>query len=82
MMRRLALCVGFTLLALAAGPFAHAQQQQDIRPLLDRLDRLERDINLLQRQVYRGGTGTAPVPAAPPGDANTALNFEMRVGRI
>ncbi len=82
-MRRLALCAGLTLLALAiAAPLARAQQQQDIRPLLDRLDRLERDINLLQRQVYRGSSGSAPVPAAPPGDANSALNFEMRVGRI
>ena len=82
-MRRLAFCVGLTLVALmAAPPLVRAQQQQDVRPLLDRLDRLERDINLLQRQVYRGGTGSAPVPATPPGDAGTALNFEMRVGRI
>ena len=82
-MRRLALCAGLTLLALSvAAPVARAQQQQDIRPMLDRLDRLERDINLLQRQVYRGGTGSAPVPSAPPGDAGAALNIEMRVGRI
>ncbi|MGH7125081.1 MAG: tol-pal system protein YbgF [Stellaceae bacterium] len=70
------------LALMAAVPLARAQQQQDIRPLLDRMDRLERDINLLQRQVYRGGTGSAPVPASPPGDASSALNFEMRVGRI
>lgn len=83
MLRRLALCAGLTLATLtAAVPVARAQQQQDIRPLLDRLDRLERDINLLQRQVYRGSSGSAPVPASPPGDANNALNFEMRVGRI
>ena len=86
MMRRLALCAGLTLLTLLAlAPMTRAQQQQDnrdIRPMLDRLDRLERDINLLQRQVYRGGAGSAPVPAAPPGDANSALNFEMRMGRI
>lgn len=82
MMRRLALCAGLTMLTLMAAPLARAQQQQDVRPLLDRLDRLERDINLLQRQVYRGSAGSAPVPAAPPGDANMALNFEMRVGRI
>ncbi len=83
-MRRLALCAGLTLLALASvTPIVRAQQDnRDIRPLLDRLDRLERDINLLQRQVYRGGTGSAPVPMAPPGDANSALNFEMRMGRI
>jgi len=85
MMRRLALCAGLTLLALSAlAPMPHAQQQEnrDIRPLLDRLDRLERDVNLLQRQVYRGATGSAPVPMAPPGDANSALNVEMRMGRI
>ena len=81
-MRRRAFWMVLTLLTVAAVPLARAQQQQDIRPLLDRLDRLERDINLLQRQVYRGGTGSAPVPSAPPGDASTALNFEMRVGRI
>ncbi len=28
------------------------------------------------------GAGSAPVPVAPPGDANSALNFEMRMGRI
>lgn len=62
---------------------ARAQQDnRDIRPLMDRLDRLERDINLLQRQVYRGGTGSAPVPMASPGDATSALNFEMRMSRV
>jgi len=84
MMRRLALCAGLTLLAVAAlTPAARAQQDnRDIRPLLDRLDRLERDINLLQRQVYRGSSGSAAVPVPPPGDATTALNFEMRMSRI
>ena len=84
-MRRLAICAGLTLLALTAlaQPACAQQDNRDIRPLLDRLDRLERDINLLQRQVYRGGgAGSAPVPMAPPGDANSALNFEMRMGRI
>src|SRR5262249_48294810 len=81
MMRRFAPCAGLILLMLTAAPLARAEQK-DVRPLLDRRDRLERDINLLQRQVYRGGAGNAPVPATPPGDANTALNFEMRVGRI
>jgi tol-pal system protein YbgF len=36
---------------------------QDIRALVDRVDRLQRDIDTLQRQVYRGG----PVPTAPIG---------------
>jgi tol-pal system protein YbgF len=83
-MRGFAICAGLSLLALSAlGPVAHAQQDnRDIRPLLDRMDRLERDINLLQRQVYRGGTGSAPQPAAPIDSGNAALNFEIRMGRI
>src|SRR5882672_6593915 len=48
-------------------------QDRDLRPLLDRLDRMERDMNQLQRQVYRGGsTSGAPVPLAP-ADGGTAV---------
>src|SRR5437763_973357 len=51
---------------------AQAQDNRDLRPLLDRLDRMERDMNQLQRQVYRGGSASgAPVPAPAP-DAGTA----------
>ena len=61
---------------------AHAQTGNDLRPLLDRLDRLERDMNLLQRQVYRGtGPGGAPVPMSP-ADTQTAVNSEVRFGQI
>ncbi len=50
--------------------------------MLDRLDRLERDINLLQRQVYRGtGPGGAPV-AVSPSDNQTAVNVELRMTQI
>lgn len=73
------LLCGFCL-SLAAG--AHAQTGNDLRPLLDRLDRLERDMNLLQRQVYRGtGPGGAPVPMSP-ADTQTAVNSEVRFGQI
>jgi tol-pal system protein YbgF len=44
----------------------------------DRLDRLERDLNMLQRQVYRGPTAGAPVPNDPAG----AANFEIRMERL
>lgn len=49
------------LLALAAGLFLNgaAQAQTDTRGLTDRLDRLERDINTLQSQVYRSGGTTS-----------------------
>jgi tol-pal system protein YbgF len=54
-------------------------QSNDMRPLLDRLDRLERDMNLLQRQVYRGSGGAAaPSPADIPG----AANYEVRISQI
>jgi len=57
-------------------------QDDDIRPLLDRLDRLERDVNLLQRQVYRGtGPNGAPVPVGP-ADGQAAANAEVRLSQI
>lgn len=76
--------VAFQLFSV--GPFANgearAQDNRDLRPLLDRLDRMERDMNQLQRQVYRGGsTSGAPVPAAPP-DSGTAVNLELRIDQL
>ncbi|HEV2189791.1 MAG TPA: tol-pal system protein YbgF [Stellaceae bacterium] len=45
----------------------------------DRLDRLERDLNMLQRQVYRG----APTAGAPgPADPANAANLEIRMERL
>jgi tol-pal system protein YbgF len=61
---------------------AQAQDNRDLRPLLDRLDRMERDMNQLQRQVYRGGSASgAPVPAPAP-DAGTAVNLELRLDQL
>src|SRR5258706_7146359 len=57
-------------------------QDRDLRPLLDRLDRMERDMNQLQRQVYRGGsTSGAPVPVSP-GDGSNAVNAEIRMDQL
>src|SRR5258708_11419853 len=57
-------------------------QDRDLRPLLDRLDRMERDMNQLQRQVYRGGsTSGAPVPAPSP-DRGAAVNVELRLDQL
>jgi tol-pal system protein YbgF len=60
-----------SLLALLI-PFATAQAQSpEVRMLLDRIDRLQRDVDTLQRQVYRGQVPSAPVGAPlPPGAAN------------
>jgi tol-pal system protein YbgF len=83
------------LLAAAAPTFARAQyqaqplyqpqpqyqpQDQD-RTMQDRLDRVERDLNMLQRQVYRG----APAMAAPGGGAGgspAAADLEVRMEQV
>src|SRR6266576_2900480 len=68
-------CFGVALGIAAALPIpAHSQD----RSTYDRLDRLERDLNMLQRQVYRGGP--APVPGG--GDPGVAMNAELRMDRI
>lgn len=63
---------------------AHAQAQTDgdLRPVMDRLDRLERDVNLLQRQVYRGASGSTAAPAAGAAAAGNAIDVEVRLGRL
>jgi tol-pal system protein YbgF len=90
MKRMRALVIGAALLGAlhlcSAGPAligsAQAQDNRDLRPLLDRLDRMERDMNQLQRQVYRGGsTSGAPVPAPSP-DAGSAVNIELRLDQL
>jgi tol-pal system protein YbgF len=61
-------------LAVVAAP-APAWSQDRSTP--ERLDRLERDLNMLQRQVYRG----APAPVMG-GDGGAAVNAEIRMGRL
>lgn len=67
---------------LAVPQSAPAQDVEDYRPLLDRLDRLERDLNLLQRQVYRGkveggapAAGTTETTISP----NAVADLQVRV---
>ena len=62
-------------------PVAAYGQDNNLRPLLDRLDRMERDMNQLQRQVYRGSSSGAPVPVAPT-DGNAAVNAEIRMDQL
>ena len=74
--------LAFALFGLAATLAVPAIAQQDIQPLLNRIDRLERDVNLLQRQVYRGTTpGGTPMPVSPP-DAASPLSTEVRIGQL
>lgn len=73
---------GLILLALAVALAVPAFAQQDIQPLLDRIDRLERDVNLLQRQVYRGAMSGSGTTSVSPQDAGSPLSTEVRIGRL
>jgi len=57
-----------------AGLWAVPASAQD-RSAYERLDRLERDLNMLQRHVYRG----APAPMV---DGGVALNAQLRMDRL
>jgi tol-pal system protein YbgF len=60
-----------------------AQTRDDLRPLLDRIQRLERDIQTLNVQLARGA---APAPAAPRGapgaPAATGASAEYSLSRL
>jgi tol-pal system protein YbgF len=64
------------LVLLAAVFPIHVARSQD-RATQDRLDRLERDLSMLQRQVYRSAGGSA-VPAGSSG----AVDTELRMDRL
>lgn len=75
------LCLSMTISAVPAS----AQSGEQLRPLIDRLERLERDIRTLNIQVSRGDSavppasgGTAGAPAGASGDYSFArLNVRM-----
>jgi len=71
---------GLCLLAstlLAAGLPGSPARADDLRPVLDRIDRLERDLNQVQRQVYRGQTGTAPTPGGGDAPLDTQIHMDQ-----
>jgi tol-pal system protein YbgF len=47
----------------------------------ERLDRIERDLNMLQRQVYRGGSTAMPAPSGS-GGSTSAADIEIRMERL
>ena len=63
------------LAVVAIAALAPAALAQD-RAMQDRLDRLERDLSMLQRQVFR--VGSAPVAGA----GSPAVDFELRMDRL
>ncbi len=60
-----------------------AAQQSDLQMVLDRLDRVQRELNTLQRQVYQGreppATGPAPTPSPAGAAARSPLAARLQV---
>lgn len=71
------------LFGLSASP---AFAQSDVKPLIDRLDRVERDMMTLQRQVYKGAAAQKSGEAAQPmisGDSSDAIvSIQERLDRM
>ncbi len=57
---------------VAAGP-AFAQTGQDTRALIERMDRLQRDMDVMQRNLARGTGGVQPSNAPPIMSPNTGV---------
>lgn len=75
--------------ALIAGaafmtPFpAPAQSSpEEMRALLDRVDRLQRDMTTLQRQVYQGGSAPRSSASGPAPTGNVATSLELRIQEL
>jgi tol-pal system protein YbgF len=64
------------MILLAVALPIHSVQSQD-RATQDRLERLEKDLSMLQRQVYRGGGSLAVAPGS-----NAAVDTELRLDRL
>ena len=86
----LATAVVVTAVALAASPTgASAQQGRQFGAMADRVDRLQRDVEVLQEQVYRGGPPPVSVAQAQgePGlgiseNARYRADLEVRLSQI
>ncbi|MGH7060881.1 MAG: tol-pal system protein YbgF [Stellaceae bacterium] len=76
MSSRLRTCCPILMLALAFCAYAvlPAQAQAQDATTQERLDRLERDLSMLQRQIYGG--------AQPGGGSNIAVNTQVRMDQL
>jgi tol-pal system protein YbgF len=67
--------------AMASHP-ARAQSSDEVRTLLDRVDRLQRDMTTLQRQVYQGGSAPRSGASGPAPSGNVATSLELRIQEL
>lgn len=70
------------VLAVVVVPAVARAQMQDDRTMEQRLDRIERDLNMLERQVYRGAPAAMPAPGSSGGAPTTAADIEIRMERV
>jgi tol-pal system protein YbgF len=68
--------LGFALALTAQSAIAQPDIDNDLQPLMDRVNRLERDMSAMERQVYRRGDDGAPVVRGQAG-AGDEMNFEQ-----
>jgi tol-pal system protein YbgF len=73
--------------AVAGAALPGVAGAQDLQSLMNRINRLETDVDTLNRQVYRGGGAPAPLtgqaaPAAGGVPSSLAADFEVRLTRI
>ncbi len=75
-----ALCALMLGSAAVVGPAA-AQSSADLRALADQVDRLQRELNVLQRNVYQGQSGRPATGGAPvvPGEAGRVADLQVRL---
>ena len=72
---------GAVFVAVTVPVMAPAQMQPQDQAMQQRLDRIERDLNMLQRQVYRGAP-SAPAAGGAPGGSSTAADLEVRMEQV
>jgi len=76
-------CAVLVVVAAPAIARAQMQPQDQDRTTEDRLDRIERDLNMLQRQVYRAAPGAMAASGGSAGaGASTAANLEVRMEQV
>lgn len=77
------LCLTATVLATLLTTVPASAQSGDVRQLMNRLDRIERDLVIIQRQIYRGDAPAAPADGAPGPLAPTmAARLELRLNDL
>ena len=65
------------LVAVAMAPYVSQAQDRSVQALVDRIDRLERDIRTLNMQISRGGSAPLPAPSSAAGGAMDSADLSI-----